>query len=72
MNRKLEVERKIEIEKLKKALLQLTEKEYELIKALFYEENSVRNYAKNIGIPFTAIQSQKKRILEKLKKLLKN
>lgn len=71
-NTELEVERKIEIEKLKKALLQLTEKEYELIKALFYEENSVRNYAKNIGIPFTTIQSQKKRILEKLKKLLKN
>lgn len=66
------VEKKIEVENLKNALLQLTEKEYELINALFYEENTVRNYAKSIGIPFTTIQSQKKKILEKLKKILNN
>lgn len=70
-NTELEVEKKLELEKLKNALLQLNEKEFKLIKALFYEENTVRNYAKNIGIPFTTIQSQKKRILEKLRNLLK-
>lgn len=71
INIELEVERKVEIEKLKNALLQLNEKEFKLIKALFYEENTVRNYAKDIGIPFTTIQSQKKKILEKLRNLLK-
>lgn len=66
-----EVERKLEIEQLKNALLQLTEKEYKIIKALFYKEDTIREYAKKIGIPFTTIQSQKQKILEKLKKLLK-
>ena len=66
-----EVERKLEIEQLKNALLQLTEKEYKIIKALFYKEDTIREYAKKIGIPFTTIQSQKQKILEKLKKILK-
>ena len=46
-------------------------KEYEIIKALFYKEDTIREYAKEIGTPFTTIQSQKQKILEKLKKLLK-
>ena len=71
VNTEDEVERKLEIEQLKNALLQLTEKEYKIIKALFYKEDTVREYAKKIGIPFTTIQSQKQKILEKLKKLLK-
>ena len=66
-----EVAKKIEIEQLKIALLELTEKEYEIIKALFYKEDTIREYAKEIGTPFTTIQSQKQKILEKLKKLLK-
>ena len=66
-----EVAKKIEIEQLKIALLELTEKEYEIIKALFYKEDTIREYASKIGIPFTTIQSQKQKILEKLKKLLK-
>ncbi len=66
-----EIERMIEIEQLKKALLQLTNEEYELIKALFYEEETVREYAERKGIPFTTIQSRKNKIIEKLKNILK-
>lgn len=66
-----EVAKKIQIEQLKIALLELTGKEYEIIKALFYKEDTIREYAKEIGTPFTTIQSQKQKILEKLKKLLK-
>ena len=39
-----EVERKLEIERLKKALLQLNDDEYKLIKELFYKEISLREY----------------------------
>lgn len=66
-----EIERMIEIEQLKKALLQLSNEEYELIKALFYEEETVREYAERKGIPFTTIQSRKNKIIEKLKNILK-
>lgn len=66
-----EIERMIEIEQLKKALLQLSNEEYELIKALFYEEKTVREYAERKGIPFTTIQSRKNKIIEKLKNILK-
>lgn len=66
-----EIERMIEIEQLKKALLKLTNEEYELIKALFYEEETVREYAERKGIPFTTIQSRKNKIIEKLKNILK-
>ena len=41
-----ELEKKIEIKKLKKALLKLTKDEYKIIKALFYKEKSLREYAK--------------------------
>ena len=57
-----EVVREIEVEQLKKALL----------KALFYKEKSVREYAEIIGKPFTTIQSKKNAIIKKLRKILKN
>ena len=38
-----EAERKIEIEQLKNALLQLDDEEYKIIKALFYDEKSLRD-----------------------------
>ena len=65
-------ERKIEIEKLRIALLQLTEEEYKLIKALFFENKTLREYAEKIGISHVAIHLRKQQILKKLKKLLKN
>lgn len=72
INIEFEVERKLEIEQLRKVLLLLTEKEYQIIKALFYEQKTLREYSKIIGIPYTTIQYRKTQILKKLKKLLKN
>ena len=66
-----QIERKIEVEQVKQALLQLKEDEYKLIKALFYEEKSLREYAKILGIPFATVQTRKRTILKKLKKFLK-
>ena len=64
-------ERKIEIEKLRIALLQLTEEEYKLIKALFFENKTLREYAAIVGKHYTTIQDKRDRILEKLKKFIK-
>ncbi len=71
INVSFEAERRIEIEQLKNALLKLNDEEYKIIKALFYEEKTIREYAKKIGIPFTTLQSKKEKIIEKLKKFLK-
>lgn len=71
-NIELEVEKKYEIEQLNKALLKLTEDEYKMIKALFYDDIAIRKYANNVGIPFTTIQYQKEKILKKLEKFMKN
>ena len=67
-----EVERKMEIERLKKALLKLNDNEYKLIKEIFYKEISLREYARINGIPFTTVQSRKDKIIKKLKNILKN
>lgn len=67
-----EVERKLEIERLKKALLQLNDDEYKLIKELFYKEIPLREYARINGIPFTTVQGRKDKIIKKLKNILKN
>lgn len=67
-----EVERKLEIERLKKALLQLDAEEYKLIKELFYKEIPLREYARINGIPFTTVQGRKDKIIKKLKIILKN
>ena len=71
-NVEFEITRKSEIEQLKNALLELTEDEYKIIKALFYEEETVRKYAEKIGIPYSTVQYRKKQILNKLKKFIKN
>lgn len=67
----LDIERREEIEQLKKALLELNTEDYNLIKALFFDEKTVREYAEIKGIPYSTIQYKKKIVLEKLKKLLK-
>ena len=66
------LQRKIEIEKMKKALLMLSEEEYKLIKALYYDRKTIRQYALKIGIPYATVQYNKKIILKKIKKILKN
>lgn len=67
-----EIQRKIEIEKLKDAILKLNDDEYKLIRALFFENSSLREYAKIIGKSYGTVLYREKQILEKLKKLLKN
>ncbi len=66
-----DVSRKMEIEKLKEALLQLSDEEYSLIKALFFEQKSLREYGEIIGKHYTTVQSNRDKILEKLKKIIK-
>lgn len=72
INIECDVQRKIEIEQLKNVLLQLSNEEYDLIKSLFFEQKTIREYANEVNKPFTTIEYQKAKILRKLKKLLKN
>lgn len=72
VNIEAEIEKKDEIDNLLKALSKLTAEEYQIIKTIFYSEESIRNYAKRTGIPFSTIRSRKEKILKKLKKILKN
>lgn len=67
-----DVVRKMEIEKLKEALLQLSDEEYRLIKALFFEQKSLREYGEIVGKHYTTVQNNRDKILEKLKKFIKN
>lgn len=69
-NTENEVLKHLEINKLKDALLKLTEEEFEIIRALFYEEIPLRKYAKNKKIPLTTLFDKKEKILKKLKKLI--
>ena len=67
-----EVARKMEIDRLRKALLMLSDDEYKLIKALFFEQKSLREYAKIIGKHWTTVEDDRNKIFEKLKKFIKN
>lgn len=71
-NTELEIERKIEIEQLRKALLELNNEEYQLIKELFFNEKTMTEYAEDKGYSISTIYYKKIKILEKLKKFLKN
>lgn len=62
--------RAVMIEKLNKALHMLTKEEAAIIYALFYQEISEAELAKQQGIARTTLQSRKYKILEKLKNLL--
>lgn len=66
-----EIERKIEIEQLRSALLKLDKEEYKLIRELFFNEKTMTEYAKNIGCGVSTIFDKKVKILKKLKKFLK-
>lgn len=65
-----DIQRKLEIEELRKALLQLDDDEYKLIRALFFEKKTMREYAKTIGVHYATVHYRKKLIYEKLRKLL--
>ena len=62
--------RAVMLEKLNKALHTLTDEESAIIHALFYQEVSEVELARRLGMARTTLQSQKYKILEKLKKLL--
>ena len=62
--------RKISAEKLYQALAELSEKERELIIALFFEEKTERELAVVLGISQPAVHKQKNKILKKLKTFL--
>ena len=61
---------KISAEKLYLALVKLSEKERELINALFFEEKTERELAVVLGISQPAVHKQKNKILKKLKTFL--
>ena len=66
-----ELERKMEIEQVKNALSELNDEEYKLIKALFFEQKSLREYAEIIGKHYTTVYYIKNKAIEILKKFLK-
>ena len=66
-----EIEKKNEIEELKKALLKLDNDEYKMIRELFFKDKTVREYAKVLGLPYATVQYKKKQVLKKLKNLMK-
>lgn len=58
--------------KLRQALFTLSEKEMELVVALFFHEKSERKLSEETGVPNMTIHDRKVKVLAKLKKLLKN
>ncbi len=67
----LEINKKYELQKLYQALLKLSPEEYNLIKSLFWEENTIREYSRISGIPKSSVENKKIRIIRKLRKYLK-
>ena len=66
------VEQRILVDKLREAIKMLMDDELELIKALFLDDVSEREYSREKGISHTAIQKKRHKILEKLRKLIEN
>lgn len=62
------VEDKLLLDMLFEALAELTEDERGLIDALFYEDKSERQIARETGIPQKTVNNRKKAILKKLRK----
>lgn len=63
--------RKLAEDGLRRALTKLTNEEYALVYALFYEGRTERDYAKELGVSQVAVHKRKQRILKKLKGILK-
>lgn len=61
---------KILMEQLHQAMERLRPEEAALIRALFFDEMSIRSYAKRVGVTHRAIQKRKERILKVLKGIL--
>ncbi|WP_329886537.1 sigma-70 family RNA polymerase sigma factor [Pseudoramibacter faecis] len=63
--------RRLAEDDLRLALTKLTDEEYALVYALFYEDRTERDYAKELGVYPNAVHKKKQRILKKLKEILK-
>lgn len=63
--------RKLAKDDLRRALTKLTDEEFALVYALFYEGRTERDYAKELGVSQVAVHKRKQRILKKLKGILK-
>ncbi len=61
------VEDRLLLETLRAALNELSEEEYAIINALFYQEKSEREVAKDTGVPQKTIAYRKEKALEKLR-----
>ena len=59
-----------ELERLRLALKRLEPEEQALIRAIYFNGITVRNYAKQVSCPTMTIQNRKKRIFAKLKKMM--
>lgn len=58
------------IKALKKALSDLNEDERDLINALFYEEQTVMDISRKYQLPLQTIYSRKRKVLDKLRRLI--
>ena len=67
-----EITDKIQLEELHRALQELSKEEMLLIGALFFDGYSEREWSVISGIPQKTINNRKQRIIEKLKKILRN
>ena len=59
--------RKLAVDKLHTALMQLTKEERDFICALFFDEKTESEVAKGLGVSQQAVHKRKNRILKKLK-----
>lgn len=64
------VEKHIMLSKLRELIKELSTEEQELIKALYFENVTEREYARNKGISHTTVQKRLKRVIGKLKVLM--
>mgnify|MGYP002566497958 CR=1 FL=1 len=65
-----QVTRKILLDKLRNSIPLLTEEEQALIRALFFERKTEREWSAETGIPQKTINNRKRKLLGKLKKFL--
>ena len=66
-----EVELRIMSEKLHEAIKELSDEDAELVRALFFEGVTERDYAKELNISQVAVHKRKKKVLEKLRAMMK-
>lgn len=67
-----EATERVMLETLRKALAQLSAEERQLVRAVFFEGMTEREYAVKSGIPQKTINDRKRRILAKIKNLMKS